>query len=60
MIAGYRRQRCSRFPEAFALVRRGARSGTQDLSISGPLATPVYIHQRGGFNNRRGGFNDRR
>eukprot|EP00959_Pyramimonas_sp_CCMP1952_P077135 1612315-Pyramimonas_sp.AAC.1 len=40
--AQYVQGRCSRFPEAFTLVRLDARSGTQDLFILGPLATPVY------------------
>eukprot|EP00959_Pyramimonas_sp_CCMP1952_P458452 9476641-Pyramimonas_sp.AAC.1 len=31
-IAGYQQQRCSRFPEAFTLVRLDARSGTREIS----------------------------
>eukprot|EP00959_Pyramimonas_sp_CCMP1952_P451422 9451571-Pyramimonas_sp.AAC.1 len=38
---GYQRQWFSRFPEARLRVSQ-AGSGTQALSILGPLATPVY------------------
>eukprot|EP00976_Prorocentrum_cordatum_P108073 1194764-Prorocentrum_minimum.AAC.2 len=41
MITAYQRQRCSRFPEAEALVFQ-AGSGSQDVSILGPLATQGF------------------
>eukprot|EP00959_Pyramimonas_sp_CCMP1952_P474609 9503765-Pyramimonas_sp.AAC.4 len=37
----------SRFPEAIALVRLNARSDTQELSVLGPLAIPVYCEVDG-------------
>eukprot|EP00959_Pyramimonas_sp_CCMP1952_P216537 4529102-Pyramimonas_sp.AAC.2 len=42
MSTGYQRQRCSRYPEARLRVEYLVGSGTQDLFILAPLATPVY------------------